>query len=530
MRGLALLCIVQFLLIAVLAVLLGTAWCEGGAGDRVSEPARTPRVEADDPLPARTPRTSARAVVPSHRRDVEPGSREGGASDGEDPIGCIVFGRVLGADGAPLAGAVVRFEAGAGHSDRVVQHGSTGYAVAGLLPGPHEWRVTAPGHLAEEGEVTITSAGSRVRLDLRLDAERAVDVLVRTTAGQSWFELARERRRRGEERPPAFRVVPTSAMCSPGDRAPPDDRRFGRWVAEPRAPQRAGQLLLGRESAARAVLVSADRVVAVAELAGAQSVEFVVDPAVMADLVVELSVRVVDEAQRPIRGALVWFWSGDQRAADAQGRVTFTGLPPKVVPLRVEADGYEHRVVAIDLRSGMDVDRTVELSRRRTLAVRVTSPAGVVAECAVVATPWSEVQQAPHAWVRHHAVATSLDDGRIEFTRLGDRRYLLRAVVAGFAPASIVVDAAVVSPDHPIDLSVRTGFPVTLRSGSERRGTVDVVIARSDRVPVWADDVRGSVELLLEPGRYVMSVDAGADAVEEHVVEIGPGENVFTWE
>ena len=172
-------------------------------------------------------------------------------------------------------------------------------------------------------------------------------------------------------------------------------------------------------------------------------------------------------------------------------------------------------MVAIDLRSGMDVDRTVELSRRRTLAVRVTSPAGVVAECAVVATPWSEVQQAPHAWVRHHAVATSLDDGRIEFTRLGDRRYLLRAVVAGFAPASIVVDAAVVSPDHPIDLSVRTGFPVTLRSGSERRGTVDVVIARSDRVPVWADDVRGSVELLLEPGRYVMSVDAGADAVEE---------------
>lgn len=87
-----------------------------------------------------------------------------------EPLGGAIRGRVLGPDGAPIAGATLT---AGGQSARSAADGA--FALEGVAPGPTEVAVSADGYEAAPRTVEV-SEGSEVTLELRMQVHHAAQI------------------------------------------------------------------------------------------------------------------------------------------------------------------------------------------------------------------------------------------------------------------------------------------------------------------------------------------------------------------
>jgi len=116
----------------------------------------------------------------------------------DDPIGLVLYGVVFDPENKPLKSANIRLtslESGRGLNARLYR--DSGYAVAGLQPGPWRLLVTTNGHRPLRRTIQLTPSPARLRLDLYMQAATTVEVAVRTPDGKP---LRTEMRKKGIKR------------------------------------------------------------------------------------------------------------------------------------------------------------------------------------------------------------------------------------------------------------------------------------------------------------------------------------------
>ncbi len=352
---------------------------------------------ADTPgvSPAETSSTPASA-------EAEPGAPAPPASaalalPSDDPVRCVLYGRVLDASGGSLAGKEidVRLEDPSGTHVRAATTTRGSYSATGLAPG--RWLVACYADGYRQTKVPLELGPERVvRHDLEL--EPAVMLRIKLTAPDgSPFREALSRAGTWTT------VVPVATVDPPG--ATFDgvvgslNNAFGvgtfwqnGYVFEQLPPEYYGVLVLDGEPPVHVSIVLQSAVLATQRVeAGTEEVAFVLDPQVVIAARSALRCRVVDAGTgAPLEGAEVALIArgGGMRlpspSTDAQGVALLQDYEPGEYELWVRAEGSAdvRRAVALIPGQTLEVD-AIELVPETWIAGRLIDEAGAPVEATV---------------------------------------------------------------------------------------------------------------------------------------------------
>jgi hypothetical protein len=315
---------VAALVVALLATLV-LALELGSRGHRV-QPAHDAGAGAaddgrSDPAPLSAPGvavTQAEARASLRRAEHASRAREEGhvtRSDDDELVGCVVHGRVVDAEGAPIAdwppSVSLTDAAGARRSTKAASDGS--WSLAGLAPGT--WRLhAATGAYREHLSTLVLERGEPiVRRDILLERAVTLSVHLVTPSGERLWDVLSSP---GRSVPRDVRPLPVATLEPPGEEIPEAHhggagfvRAGSFWdhgaVAEAAAPGAIGVLELAGELPAFVSLVVGTRVIATQRVEpGATEVTFVLDPEALLASRCSVRARLVTEDGTPLDGTV----------------------------------------------------------------------------------------------------------------------------------------------------------------------------------------------------------------------------------
>jgi len=448
LRGLA---VLQGIAIIVLVVLLN------GAGDpspvRASPAAQPPRAAPAEQVQGAASPPVAPVPAPAPPTDPTPPADGAGAAAAADPMGTILYGRVVDEVGQPVTEGWISFSNPAANKQVAQVSLSTRdpcFAVAGLAPGDVTFRTRVTGYKEASGTITIPPGTAQLRHDVVLTKSWEILVRILTPDGKPLREALAAM---AKERPNLFHVE-VGAVATPAR----PERDFpltalreitagvGRW--------RGG---IGFERMGRQQLPK--DVAGVLELDGKQPlwISAVLRHRVLTSVPVEpgqteaaltigvervlqdlatIRGRVVDAATKePVKDARVGF--GDRQSGgggapvDAEGRFEARDLRPGLLTLEARAGKRTatHNIVSVRPGEVLDLG-DVLVAEARTISGRLEGLSGKADACRITAV---SLDPPPHASLRAREGNARVEaDGTFKLFVM-DGRYRLRATGAGGA-------------------------------------------------------------------------------------------------
>lgn len=498
------------------------------AGEQRSTEGSDPVIEPSSPArgSARTPPSSTRTESSPYRERAEEASWTPG-----DPVGLLLFGKVVAPDGSPVVDG--RVEA-TSSEDKVLRASiaSGSYALPRLAPG--RWRLlcTAPAFRALEMTVDLKAKPVSRRLDFHL--KRSVILRVRFVTPDAAnlrdvldARLGARVTAVATQRPPEAGLLPLTT-----DQA---YERFGvgrfgwfsgdpRQVNHPLAEKYAGELQLDCDLP---VFVSAVLRHVVLETKhvpqGAEEVEFVIPLSSVQGGLAVIKGRVVSaDDGSPLAGAFVRAAPGRHSGVPAPARRDGT-FELRVLPgplwITVEARDYAPLLRHLHLESGKTLDvGTLELQKPIFARGRVVDADGRGVRAQVQWIGLDDIKL-PQSMQPHAGTASDKDGNFVLPAAPG--RYLLRVRPPGAPHTMKVVD---VRPD--LAILVRLGGPrtvLTLDYTTQPTGYVALHVTNEDGVPIWGRQVRSPRRLTvgLAPGSYTVTVYENLSLVKSLPVTLG---------
>lgn len=507
------------------------------ASARVGQDALASRSEPADLRPALVPVADSRAIAEAeaaYRLAAlvrTPRAESGTTSSSSDPVGIVVYGRVVDESGVDIRGASIDFEDENGTT--CAANAADDWQVAyGLHPGTWTVRATAWAFKPFKADIVLSAVSSRFRYDV---------VLSRSTIAFVRFETPKGERLRHDlyEQLDLFAYdTPTAVVTAePADSISTADLRcLARLGWDDEGIRKKGidppEDLDGFVDVPQAPpfwvhAVSCDTILASHEVrTPLELVVFKIDVAAIASKLAAVTVRVVDAASRaPIENASValgpWDLGSGGEASPADGRMTFRNRLPGLLRLVIESEGRERYERFLRLEPGSNVDLgDVELGsvvpiRGRLLGVDGRPIVGTVS-CVRL-----DCMTFPQPFTNDRMTFSTRSDGSFEISWYGRGRYLVRGEDGRNASAPAIVDTTAGEADA-VDVRMVRGAVLSLDldlSGLNR--LVELRNPAGDLV--LSDFNRGTTQVgvTVPPGTYTLTIRDGAQVTHSRQITVG---------
>lgn len=427
--------------------------------------------------------------------------------------GPVLFGRVLVTGGEP-AQATLRVTRG---RDTIAERGVDArgrYAVGPLEAGAYAIAVDGDAVHAQTVEVEFAAFEERRRVDFELVPLQRLDVHVTTADGATLDEvLARFAAAHDQRPPPAILPAVFAHPPDPILDVLPGTRDIGAGAFMPRLPRDGerpptwiGSLTIHERGAGVVALLADGEVLATRRVEPTDdAVSFVLDPARLDDLGVEVRATLVDAVTGlPVEG-VVHLSPGAMpldstfAASDDRGSVVVANVRPGARWLVAVASGYADEARRVDVPTTGPFDAGVVALRRPALItghVRTASGEGAVAYLR-----WGRVDPSGH-WVEWLTTSTnSVSDGR--FSLLVGRGTWAVATRSPYVSAGRRDQSFLVARPLVVDVTRHDARDVVLELERAHVVTCTFAVALDRAAELVARDDRG-----FEVGRA--SVAAGA--------------------
>ncbi len=407
----------------------GGAGGDGSAGRDAAAPETLPDAES-------APDGSS-GPEPSLAEPAAAGGAAGEEAAAEDPVRCVVFGRVTDAAGEPIPGWEPYVVLTDPEGERVgVQVGASGhYSIAGVAPGAWSLRCGAVGYRDSSQDLDLSLSDPIVRRDLVLERTVALRIRVLAPGGQPLSEALRATGARPIALLPVATLEPPGPTMAAALGIHNDTLGVGAFwdhgpPVEDLDPDCLGVLVLEHGLPVHVSLVSGSEVLETQRVEpGTAEVTFVVDPDAARASLGTVRFRVVDaESRNPLAGNVTYGnasmqVTGGPLAED--GSKWLEGLAPGAYELMIFAAGYELLPREFELRSGEVLDLgEIALVREVVIEGRVVDAEGQPVMASFV-LGWFDPGGGKLRF-RNRWVYRSEPDGRIEFRGLRPDRYVLR--------------------------------------------------------------------------------------------------------
>jgi RNA polymerase sigma-70 factor (ECF subfamily) len=434
-----------------------------------------------------------------------------------DPVGTVVYGRVVGPSAADLQEGWI---AAIGMDQRLIddrlRRGC--YAFAGVTPGRAELTASGSNRLGRVEWIDIPAAPHVFRHDFSPAGRRTIAVvLVDAATGEPLRLIASDPEMRGSGS--RFDVVATEDPLQLGesdaDVEASGNARVGRfaWGASSRFENvsSAGTLELRQDGEAFASLTCGDRVVATERVAAtADRIEFRVDHDAIDAALAKLRVRLVDAttgvALTPTAFHVVspgWV-SGKSRDAstpvDDAGTREIAGLAPVESKVIIEVADHERIEHSVRLVAGLNDLGTLELGTTRKVRGRVVDGDGRPVVCKVVVEDVGRGSSRRALTLSRRFLSAT--DGSFEF-EVGRSTYEIRV---DDPQRSSQVETLVTTGTVPDEVRLVSNAGALVTIHVERLGpSAASVVVVDERGGIVARRRIGelALRLRLDPGRYV---------------------------
>jgi hypothetical protein len=440
------------LLVAGLAVALAlglTAWLSRRAELAAAAESRHPVARAevgaaavlDAPaaaLPGPEPAAEAPLAAAAPESASPPAPAAAAELPAEDPIQCLVFGRVTDGSGEPIRvwEPWVSLRNSRGERCNAKPDETGHYSLAGLAPG--RWSLACSGvgwrEVVEELELSLTEP--ILRRDFRLAPSARVAVEVVAPDGRPFWKAVEESG--GSVQMPELLPVATSEP--PGESIPEADGLHNDHVGvgnfwdygpprEGLGPTYIGVVMLDGDPPVWVSLLSGVHVLETKRVEPGQSaVTYVLDPETVASTRATLVLRALDAATRAPLSGLVEVRGttgpGPSGALDADGAGRLS-LDPGEYDVRVHAEGHEHLPRHVRLAAGQVLDLgELALETEVTIEGRVLDGEGRPLHAQELLVLWRDPGLGRLVEV---TTAVTDEDGRLDVRGLRADDYRLRS-------------------------------------------------------------------------------------------------------
>ncbi|MFH0946914.1 MAG: carboxypeptidase-like regulatory domain-containing protein [Planctomycetota bacterium] len=522
----------EALLVLVLAVLLITR------GDSIGTPAGPSTAEPAEEL-VETPSTPPQLNPPAA---TETGSAQEGPESPASPAApediseVALFGQVRDTSGKPLKATVVLYSRGGvergAHSD---EYGI--YSLAGLEPGKYTCQVDVRMHERSEQPLTVTSAEPLLRHDIVMTPSLVFPVRVLTPDGRPIKEL--DAAELGTD--PMTLALTVVATHEPVTSIPLSNRQdvlFGVGRFYPRLivdgqveqPPPGAQGFLevhgGYPFIATAVLRQTP-LTSVEVKSPVEELSLVVSLESIKEKLASATVRVVDaESGEPLTQGQVTLGDLNRRIhvlpPDAQGIVRFEGVPPGMLILAPEFEGYEKPRDYIRLEPSEDIDLgTLALQRETSISGHLSVEQGKPFEIQFRARSLDRMTF-PQPFNTGLGGRVAGNAGQFSIEGLGRGQNLLVFKGNKVARTAILVDTSA-GDVSDLEVHLPAGTAVTLNLNGDVMQSLLWQILDSNGQTLTSElfSDRATLRLRLSPGVYHVRIYEGESMLKDLPFEVG---------
>jgi hypothetical protein len=362
------------------------------------------------------------------------------APPADDPVQCLVFGRVTDAVGAPIRvwkpWVALRDAHGVEFHTTVDELGH--YALAGLAPGKWSLACEGTGLRAQQAELELSLRDPFVRRDFQLASTVRIKVQVIARDGRPYWQAVRESGAKYSMRD----LLPVATSASPGASMPEADGLHNDHVGvgnfwdygplrEGLGATYIGVLVLDGDPPVFVSLLSGVHVLETQRLeAGADEATFVLDPETLANVLGTLKLRAVDAGTRtPLQGrvrATGATGGGPEGTLDDAGAWQTT-LEPGEYDVRILAQGHERLPRHVRIAAGETLDLgELALEPELTIEARVVDAEGRPLVAQEFLIGWNDPELGRLRFDDDWTHATD-GNGRLAIGGLRAERYFLRS-------------------------------------------------------------------------------------------------------
>lgn len=456
----------------------------------------------------------------------------------DDPLGIVIFGRILDESGNDIEGGV-RFESEQWPSRSGDTEKGLGFVARGLRPGAWTVGATAPACVPFESQIELGASPIRLRYDIALRKATITFVKFRTPEGELFLETARKQVPNLH-----WRVAPIAVATAqrPGPRlrstesAGHDRHAIGSWEWRNSSNARInvevpegcdGFLVTHVAPPFFASAVVRDEILQTKEVTKTnETVTFSIDVGEMRSRLSTVRLRVVDSDKKPIPDVQVELndrqSGGGGKTSSADGTVVLENYPPGLLVLEIYASAYAHVEQYVRLVPGQVVDLgDIVLDPATSIEGRLLGPDGLPIAGSVSHFFLETITFPQPLDFAGSGVATEAD-GRFRFAAARRGRYLLIGSDDGHAKRSLIVDTTS-GPVRNVDLVLGPGTRVTFDAAA---ADVDCLMQLRDSAGtllvshrVWGS---GRWAMTLAQGAYTLTVFDDDRLLRTRPFSVGP--------